>query len=213
MKRQLKEFVKNRPFLYACAERTHGWYSRLGAKKRWRKLETQSEIKLELGSGKKTGANGWITVDMIGADINCDLRKGIPLKDNSVSMIYTSHLFEHIPFRELLKFIGECRRVLKTGGQLSVCVPNARFFIEFYMKNENCYGPMFEPAVTDTGSFMDQVNYVAYMDGQHHYMFDQSNLVNTLKKGGFDNVVLRDFDPELDIESRDYCSIYAIATK
>ena len=60
--------------------------------------------------------NGWVNVDISGADINHDLTKGVPLDDNTVDAVYSSHVFEHIPYRELLKVIKEINRVLKPGG-------------------------------------------------------------------------------------------------
>ena len=58
----------------------------------WYQLSKKKIIKLKLGSGDKKGLNGFTTVDMGDADINWDLRNGIPLKDNSVNLIYSSHL-------------------------------------------------------------------------------------------------------------------------
>lgn len=57
--------------------------------------------------------NGFTTVDINGANISWDLKNGIPLKDNSVDLIYSSHLLEHIPFKELILFLKDCKRVLK----------------------------------------------------------------------------------------------------
>jgi hypothetical protein len=51
------------------------------------------------------------------------------------------------------------------------------------------------------------------MKGQHKYMFDEENLINTLRKAGFSDVKLREFDQELDHKDRDYESIYALARK
>ncbi len=154
-------------------------------------------------------------MDIVNADISHDLRKGIPLSDDSVDVIYTSHLLEHLPYQQLIKFTSECRRVLKRDGLFSVCVPNFEYYISAYIKKTNFRSrdEMFEPAVVDTDSFMDQINYVAYMDGHHHYMFDEENLVNTLKKSGFRDVRMRSFDPEVDLKERDYESIYAVAVK
>ena len=39
------------------------------------------------------------------------------------------------------------------------------------------------------------------------------NLINTLRKAGFSDVKLREFDQELDHKDRDYESIYALARK
>jgi predicted SAM-dependent methyltransferase len=182
---------------------------------KWKNLLRRDKIWLELGSGQKKGANGWVTIDLRGADISYNLSKGIPMPDNSVDKIYSSHMFEHIPYLELVQFIGECYRVLKPQSQLSICVPNARLYIENYLK-KNPYidhKSYYEPAVVDTGSSIDQLNYIAYMGGHHHYMFDQENILNTLKKQPFSTVDLRDFNKDVDLISRDFESIYAIAIK
>ena len=182
---------------------------------KWKTLTSKNEVFLELGSGQKKSKNGWVTVDMYGADINHDLRKGIPLPNNTVNKIHTSHMLEHIPYKQLKIFINECYRVLKEGGELSVCVPNARLYIDSYIqkksfrKEEN----MYQPALIKTGSWIDQLNYIAYLDELHHYMFDEENLVNTLKLAPFAKVNLRTFDASLDKSRRDFTSIYASAIK
>ena len=98
---------------------------------------------------------------------------------------------------------------------MSVCVPNARNYIQAYIEKRHFRSveTFYKPAIVDTGSFIDQVNYMAYMDGEHCYLFDEENLVNTLKLAGFSNIHMRTFDNSLDIVDRDYESIYALATK
>ena len=181
----------------------------------WAKLAQSDQIKLELGSGRKSGKDGWTTVDEGGADINYDLRKGIPLKDESVHAIYTSHMFEHMPYKQLVVFIEECKRVLRKGGYLSVCVPNAGYYIRAYVEGKNFreQDSLHKPSIVDTGSFLDQVNYIAYMGGTHAYLFDEENLIKTLRKGGFVDVKMRSFDPDVDLIERDFESIYAVAVK
>lgn len=187
----------------------------LGAKCKWAALSRKEFIMLDLGSGAKKGENGWTTVDRFGADINYDLRKDIPLNDDCVSKIYTSHMLEHMPFKAQIRLIKECRRLLKRGGIFSVCVPNARNYIEAYNSgNFFCDQKLLHsPAVINTGSLIDQLNYIAYMDGEHHYLFDIENLINTLKICGFTRVNQREFDPLVDSADRDFESIYAYAIK
>lgn len=214
----MKEFIKTwlRALgLLSAAVMIRTQLRQIASYPKWLVLRKQQHILLELGSGAKKGKNGWTTIDIWGADINHDLRKGIPLPDNSVDRIYTSHMFEHIPYKSLLNFINECFRVLKPGGELSVCVPNAKHYIKAYVNGEKFQpvGKGYGPALVDTGSFIDQLNYIAYMDGQHNYMFDEENLINTLKKAPFSSVYLRNFDETLDLKSRDYESIYATAIK
>lgn len=84
-------------------------------------------IKLELGSGRKKGANGWTTLDRIpGCDLYCDLAKGIPFPDQSVAAIYSSHVFEHLTYKQAQILLDECLRVL---------IPGASFPYAFRMRD------------------------------------------------------------------------------
>ncbi len=183
------------------------------------RISKRDEIFLEIGSGEKKGTNGWFTLDScFFVDINWDLRHGIPFPDNSIDKIYTSHTFEHIPFDSLQKLIRICHRKLKRGGTLSVCVPNARLYIDAYISGEKFIDLYDENKVCpltrcDTGSPIDQVNLIAYLGGQHCYMFDKTNLVNILRMNGFSEVKERSFQADLDRIERDGESIYALATK
>ena len=69
-----------------------------------------------------------------------------------------------------------------------------------------------KPAYNNT-TRIDALNYVAYMDGEHKYMFDQENLLHILKAKGFERVEQRTFDPLTDMQERDFESIYAIGYK
>jgi predicted SAM-dependent methyltransferase len=178
-------------------------------------LKEDKPIFLEVGSGDKKGENGWITMDhSANCDIYWDLRKGIPFPDESISKIYSSHFLEHLTFREGQAFLKECLRVLVPGGHFSICVPNARMYIEAYCLNHTLDSNLFiyKPAYNNTTK-IDYINHIAYMDGEHKYMFDEENLICVLKQGGFQNVRSRKFDSSIDLEWRDVNSIYAEAEK
>lgn len=202
--------------LFNLIKHTYISFLQLSCYPKWIRLKKQKKILLDIGSGNRKGKNGWITIDLNkGADIIHDLRKGIPLPENSVDRIYASHVLEHIPYRELISLLSEIFRVLKKGGELSVSVPDASLFINAYVNKER-FQPedgFYKPAVIDTGSLIDQINYVAYMDQEHKYLFDKENLINTLKKISFESVDLRNFDKNLDNKIRDSESIYAVAKK
>ncbi len=173
-------------------------------------------INLEIGSGKRIGSDGWLSVDMSPkCDINWDLRNGIPFPDNSVDKIYSSHFLEHLTVKEGQKFLTESFRALAPAGLFSICVPNARLYIDAYTKSDNNIASFvkFRPAFDNTGSRIDFLNYMAYMAGHHKCMIDEDSLINRLKMAGFTNPLLRQFDPNLDRQERDYESIYAVAEK
>ena len=179
-------------------------------------LRGKGELFLDLGAGNKKGENGWVTMDLTAqCDIYWDLRNELPFPNKSISKIYSSHFFEHLSFKEAHSFLEDCFRVMVSGGTISICVPDARKYIDAYVKNVDLDRKQFldyEPAYNAT-TRIDYVNYIAYMDGEHKYMFDADNLLSILSSHRFRDVRLRRFDPDLDLRERDCMSIYAEARK
>ena len=218
MSSKLKELIKT--YLPAGARivrRVESLFRyRLTARKARHLLRRRADLWVEVGAGDKAGENGWLTIDRTPrCDLFWDLRKGLPFPDGSVRKIYSSHFFEHLSFEETQSFLAECRRTLSAGGQFSICVPNARLYLEAYVHGVTLveeryftYGPAYHRTTR-----IDYVNYTAYMAGEHKYMFDEKNLLFLLTKAGFRHARLREFDPELDRADRDYESIYAAAEK
>lgn len=120
----------------------------------------EKEIKLNLGSGP-TGINGWLNYDwgvlpllskfpkiqkIIGKlgvipkeyivswpKIKLvNIKKKLPLADNSVSYIYCSHVFEHFELWQTISILKECYRVLLPGGIIRVIVPDLKKLISIY---------------------------------------------------------------------------------
>lgn len=87
-------------------------------------MSDRNPITIDLGCGndKKEGSYGIDFKKVRGADIFCDIGKGLPLKNNSVDKIYTRHFLEHVP--EPLSVIEETYRVLKPKGIFEVIVPH-----------------------------------------------------------------------------------------
>jgi len=105
--------------------------------------------------------------------------------------------------------------LLVPNGELYVCVPNARLYIDAYVQGRDLRdkNELYQPAVCDTDSHIDQINYAAYMGGEHKYMFDESNLKYLLNKSQFIDVSIRDNNYELDEIERSVDSLYIKARK
>jgi SAM-dependent methyltransferase len=191
-----------------------------------RRLTAKGEkLQIEVAGGARKGENGWLVLDMLrGCDLYWDFRRRLPFADGSVERIYSSHFLEHLTFTQGQQHLKECHRVLVPGGTLSVCVPSARPYLEAYCSGK----PLdyktwikYEPAWNDTtpidvvnyAAYMDEVNFIVLKHASHQYMFDEENLLKVLEKAGFRNVRPREFDPALDLEWRDYESLYALAEK
>jgi len=81
-------------------------------------------MKIELGGGVKPRGEGFVNYDVLPcADVVCDLSEGIPLDDDSVDEVYSSHCLEHIP--DPMAVLREICRVCKVGGTTEIRVPHA----------------------------------------------------------------------------------------
>jgi predicted SAM-dependent methyltransferase len=179
-------------------------------------FNSKHPIKIEIGSGPKKGTNGWITIDLVeGCDFQMNLLEKFPFNNNSVDFIYSSHFLEHFQTHEIKSILKECYRVLKPGGKISTCVPDASIYIKAYINNDDMDTNTwlrYKPAV-EINSKIDYINYIAYMNGEHKHMYDLENLIAIHRISGFANSTSREFDEKIDMEMRDYQSIYVEATK
>ena len=119
-----------------------------------------------------------------------DATKKIPLRDNSVECLYTSHMLEHISREGVVFFLNEVIRFLKVDGVLRVAVPDLRIAINNYLAQE------------DADSFMKKIHVEAqpisklkdkfrlFVTGyrHHQWMYDAKSLCMLMKNSGFRNV-------------------------
>lgn len=71
--------------------------------------------------------------------LNFDLTNGIPASDNSLDVVYHSHMLEHLTNLEGIQFLGECNRVLRTGGTMRLLVPDLEKFAKKYMEGDDFF--------------------------------------------------------------------------
>ena len=67
--------------------------------------------------------------------LNFDLTNGIPASDNSLDVVYHSHMLEHLTNTEGIQFLKECNRVLKPGATMRLLVPDLGAFSKKYMES------------------------------------------------------------------------------
>jgi len=120
----------------------------------------------------------------------CDVIAGIErlkLKSNSVSTIYSSHVFEHIPKAKAQGTLAEWHRVLKPGGRLYLCVPDLEILFRVYLDNVPNY-------TTEEGKYLVDLACGVTYGGQkdrydiHYYGYSFTTLKSALEGVGFTNV-------------------------
>ena len=152
-------------------------------------------LKLHLGCGKKY-KKGWINIDnnsdnnIEKLDINYNLAKGIPFKDNTIDYIYNEHFIEHLYVKHAESFLKECKRVLKHGGILRIATPDLYSLINGY-KNENW--------LKESKEFFDKYNMnfirtkaelinISFHWWGHKWLYDKEELERRLKDVGFKKI-------------------------
>lgn len=81
-------------------------------------------VKLNLGCGDMV-MEGFTNIDLFSEDprvVKADVMN-LPYEENSVDLIYTSHLIEHFDYHEGRLFLAEMYRVLKPGSECVVETP------------------------------------------------------------------------------------------
>jgi len=181
-------------------------------------------VLLNIGSGPAV-APGWISIDgswqarfagrpiaarvvalltgrQVGhwpAGIRClDVRRGLPFVDSSASVVYSSHMIEHLFRDEAGAFLRDARRVLALGGICRIVVPDLRSMIQWYVERNGAAPAEGEAPRSDTLMEMLLVSsssapprsilgaYRRFTDfDRHKWMYDEPGLIALFREAGF----------------------------
>lgn len=183
------------------------------SQKALRELRGKKNIKVHLGCGYDVRP-GWVNMDLSAKPIRetpgatfigYDLRLGLPLPKDSCSLIYSSHFMEHLEYRHGFQMIRDCHRALQSGGVFRACLPNFRGLFEAYVRGDEEYMSLIDirnvlPEIeVGTEMFVDHINYGAYQGGEHKWIFDEEKMLLLLRRAGFQEAVLVDYDENIDV--------------
>ena len=131
-----------------------------------------------------------------------NLNKYWRFDDESVDVIYASHIFEHLSEKATRIFLIESLRVLKIGGVLRLAVPDlyklSKKYLTSYEKKEESASHNFLHSLnlhlkrTDNTSVRSNLNRIInWLQGHphlHKYMYDRYSLEKILHLSGFKNI-------------------------
>ncbi len=182
-----------------------------------RHLPLSALDKLHLGCGPNH-KSGWLNIDLSHrADLKLDLREKLPFPDNSFSIIYNEHFFEHVDYPgPAAEFLRDCLRILKPGGVIRIGVPDTEWPLQEYCGISN--SGYFELARKNwhpdwCTTPMEQINYHFRQDGEHKFAYDFNTLEKVLLDCGFTSIQRVEFDPVIDSELRKTGTLYVTASK
>lgn len=204
------------------------------AKRKFAVLQGKTKLKLHLGSGPDIRL-GWVNIDAFtilppvptnAPDtyvLQYDLRQPLPIADGSVSQVYSSHFWEHLPAADGHRLFQECYRLLSPNGIFRIALPDLEAVFKAYLGNDEQYFTELREAnimtTSDPGmsepSIEDCLNFSIYQYGEHKCIYNPDRLAAQLTRIGFSSAHPVMFDPSIDVDTalRRKYSFYVEATK
>ena len=143
-------------------------------------------IKINMGCGWRDFGTDWVHID--GGDYtHLDYKsiKVLEFEDNTIDLIYASHVIEYFDRQEVEELLGEWYRVLRPGAILRIAVPNFKVLSMFYANGtislDQVLGPLYGRM-----SLEDLTIY-------HKTAYDFVSLRKVLENCGYSNVIKYDW--------------------
>jgi len=131
-----------------------------------------------LGEGPRSFVSFAQNSDIVWADAT----KHIPLPNNSVEVLYTSHMVEHLDHAEVKLFLQEAYRVLAPNGIIRIAVPDLKKLVDRYIAEGDADSFIERTGLTcqRPKTFLDRLKYLI-VGGRHHlWMYDGQSMCRLL---------------------------------
>jgi predicted SAM-dependent methyltransferase len=158
-------------------------------------------IKINMGCGWRDFGKDWVHID--GGDYphldSTDIFN-LPYEDNSVDLIYASHVIEYFNREEVKDVLNEWIRILKPNGTLRLAVPNFKNMIFLYHTYEY-------PLETFLGPLYGQMS-MGDKTIYHKTTYDFDSLKSLLESLDMKNVIEYDWRETEHSEFDDHSQAY-----
>jgi predicted SAM-dependent methyltransferase len=151
-----------------------------------------------------------------------DATRHIPLPNDSVSLLYSSHMLEHLDRVEARYFLTEAYRVMMEGGVIRLVLPDLSKFIKLYNQNQDAdeFVESTMMCIPNPKTLPQRLR-MAFIGNRHHlWMYDGKSLSRLLERSGFKNVQILDVGQTiakdfglLDLHERANESVYVEGVK
>jgi predicted SAM-dependent methyltransferase len=163
-----------------------------------------------------------------------DLNHKWNFKNNSVDIVYSSHLFEHLRLKSASLYLMESFRVLKPNGIIRIVVPDLYQLSKNYVEqfdNELYENPSEhylwainmhrEGQYNESGIIKRLIAFLQDYPHQHKYMYDKKSLKLKFEKAGFIDISFSEYGisnyinciTEVESGNEKYISVYIEAKK
>lgn len=158
----------------------------------YRNASKRDDVRLHIGAGT-IRLNGWLNTDILPhlSPLFLDATHRFPVRDGTVTYIFSEHFIEHVPRQAAYHFLRESLRVLKPGAVLRLSTPDAEALARAYLNhspqvdllNERNKGLGYQYATYP----IDILN-TAFKADYHVCLYDFNTLEQLLVEVGFEHV-------------------------
>lgn len=161
-----------------------------------------NRIQLHLGCGSRDFGKTWIHIDQGNyPHVTSHSVINLPYPDNSVDLIYASHLLAYFSREEVISVLKKWFKVLKKGGRLRIATTDFNSIIYLYQHRS-------APLSDILGPLFGRIK----VDGNYYYhktVYDCLELFDLLEKVGFKDMYEYDWwntppHDKIDDQSRAY---------
>jgi predicted SAM-dependent methyltransferase len=183
-----------------------------------------SKLKLHLGCGFEM-MPGWEHIDKFvkkpGVK-NYDITEPMPYKDNSVDLIFHSHMFEHLPRPKIRSTLKEWHRILRPGGFMAFRLPHAPSYLKKWLDKDDSYrfGEGLNCILGIQENHDGMLNKGLYNESMMKLLMEEAGfkiveLRRTSKRAGPYHMALRkgELDRGIDVDGVDKHDMYVKVTK
>lgn len=108
----------------------------------------------------------------------------LPFENDSVELVYSCHMCEHLYRDELFKFINESYRVLKKGGVLRIVIPDLSILIVEYIKEKDADSflqSLYFQDCREKLSLLNKFKFLIYRNRLHKWMYNGTSFKNLVE--------------------------------
>ncbi len=143
--------------------------------------------RLHVGSGGHRIA-GWFNLDIDATppvDVVADVARSLPFRSDSIDLIHSEDLLEHLDRQAGHGFLRECHRVMKPAGVMRLLTPDLQLLVDRVYLQRDGRHLRWCTAFLDARGPCEALNMHIRMNGEHRFIYDGELLQRVLEEAGF----------------------------
>ena len=164
-------------------------HNRIRRKSKIKKYYKTHEIKKIHFGGGRDKLKAFLNTDIIGK-IPINMAKKLPFPTDSVDIIFSCHVIEHLYYKKFRAFMKESSRILKDGGLHIIMTPSLTRLIDALYNNKELKPKLLKGHEKLAGIELDAATFLNRMMNTyygHKFLHDLESISRVAKASGYSN--------------------------